>query len=279
MRRNENYFKQNRINFLEQYDEIGKMTKTQNRIYKISIALSTIFLMLTSASVKAEIKHVLELYTSQSCYSCPPAEELLGKIATNFENVLSLEFHVDYWNSINYGSHGQWQDPYSSSAYSKRQRDYNELSLDGRKGVYTPQMIVDGRSAFVGSQSPRAYYHLQKASKFVLSASAQVSKAGKVEVQVDGKHDSPADVWLITIDKKQTTVIPFGENHGKTLDNYNIVRSMQSIGVWNGKQVKFETEIGELSDNQNCAVIVQAFNSSRQAVNGPILGAALCEPV
>lgn len=235
--------------------------------------------MLTSTSVKAEIKHVLELFTSQACYSCPPAEALLGEIVSKFDDVLCLEFHVDYWNSINYGAHGQWQDPFSSAAYSKRQRDYNQLSLEGRAGVYTPQMVMDGRTAFVGSQTPRAYYQLGKSSKLVLSASAQLSDSGKVTVQVDGKHDSPADVWLITLDKKQTTIIPFGENHGKTLDNFNIVRDMKSIGVWNGDKVEIEFEIGELSDNQNCAVIVQEYNSSKQTVKGPILGAALCKPV
>ena len=129
------------------------MTKTRNRIYKISIALSTVFLMLTSASVKAEVKHVLELFTSQACYSCPPAEELLGEIVSKYDDVLCLEFHVDYWNSINNGEYGQWQDPFSAPAYSKRPRDYDELSLEGRKGVYTPQMIMDGRTAFVGSQT------------------------------------------------------------------------------------------------------------------------------
>lgn len=235
--------------------------------------------MLTSASVKAEVKHVLELFTSQACYSCPPAEELLGEIVSKYDDVLCLEFHVDYWNSINYGEYGQWQDPFSAPAYSKRQRDYDELSLEGRKGVYTPQMIMDGRTAFVGSQTPRANYHLQKESKFVLSASAQLSESGTVTVQVDGKHDSPADVWLITLDVKQTTVIPFGENHGKTLDNFNVVRDMKSIGAWDGRKLEISSELGELSDNQNCAVIVQKYDFSSQSVKGPILGAAICKPV
>ncbi len=255
------------------------MMKFQKRIYQILIAFCALVGLSMSSVVNAEIKHVFELFTSQSCYSCPPAEKLLGKIIKKNKDVLCLEFHVDYWDTLHYGSHGQWKDPYSSAAYTKRQRDYNSLSLEGRTGVYTPQMVVDGRYAFVGSQTPRAQMQIMKKSKFELTATAEINDAGEVTVQVDGEHENPADVWLITYDKKNTTLVSTGENHGKLLDNYNVVREMKSIGMWNGKKLEISAELGELTDNQNCAVIVQQFNSSRQTIKGPILGAANCNKI
>ena len=86
---------------------------------------------------------VVELFTSQSCYSCPTAEAFLGKLARE-PDIVALEFHVDYWNDINYGSAGQWTDPFSRPAFTRRQRDYNQQIRD-QSGVYTPQMVIDGR--------------------------------------------------------------------------------------------------------------------------------------
>ena len=97
---------------------------------------------------------VIELFTSQGCYSCPPAEALLGDLieANDPENLVALEFHVDYWDSLVYGRHGSHKDPFSSADNSLRQRQYNRAGLRGQRGVYTPQMVVNGRHAVVGSK-------------------------------------------------------------------------------------------------------------------------------
>ena len=78
---------------------------------------------------------VMELFTSQGCYSCPPAEALLGKLIAENPELIALEFHVDYWDDLVYGSHGQWKDPFSSRDNSLRQHAYNQQRIDGRRGV------------------------------------------------------------------------------------------------------------------------------------------------
>ena len=231
----------------------------------------------TGAFADAKTTHVVELFTSHGCYSCPPADKLLGKLIENNEEVLGLEFHVDYWDSLVYGSAGKWKDPFSSSAYSQRQRDYNRLSLHGRTGVYTPQMVVNGNYAFVGSKVAQAKKQLGKDSSLILETSAEISSDGNITINVDGQYHSEADVWLITYDKKNVTVINAGENKGKTLTNYNVVREFEFVGKWKGDLVAINTTLKSLDENQNCAVIVQRYDSTRRSVAGPIVGAAVCK--
>ena len=80
---------------------------------------------------------MVELFTSQGCYSCPPADEHLVELIENNPDLVALEFHVDYWDDLNYGAAGTWKDPFSNAAYTQRQRQYNSYPLEGRKGVYT----------------------------------------------------------------------------------------------------------------------------------------------
>ena len=124
-------------------------------------ALATLFLLaafmlLHSAAAQADevepggLKFI-ELYTSHGCSSCPAADQLLAEFLSEEKALIALEFHVDYWNRLVHGSDGSFTDPFSSAAYSERQRQYNSTSLRGRPGVYTPQVIVNGRFATVGS--------------------------------------------------------------------------------------------------------------------------------
>lgn len=224
-----------------------------------------------------EVKHVVELFTSQGCYSCPPAEKLLGSVVDKNEDTLALEFHVDYWDTLVYGSAGKWKDPFSSASYSKRQRDYNRLKLRGRKGVYTPQMILNGRFALVGSNSSELHRHLKKRSDLSLDTSVELASDGGLFIQLQGQDDSTADVWLIIYDKKHVTDISAGENKGALLTNYNVVREFESIGKWAGQSLEITSSLKKpLEENQSCAIIVQQFDQSRQRVAGPIIGAAKC---
>ncbi len=241
------------------------------------IGAAWVSMLLSAHSIAGEMpKHVIELFTSQSCYSCPPAEELLGEIALERKDILALEFHVDYWNSLVYGSAGQWQDPFSSESFSQRQRAYRTLGLQGRTGVYTPQMIVDGRYAFVGSSKSTARKQMNLDSNLVLDVSAQVSPDGNIQIEVSGDHGDSADIWLVTYDLRQVTEIPAGENMGKTLENFNIVRSMESVGKWKGTAVSINADSVELGANQGCAVLVQKHGAHLRNVAGPIVGAANC---
>ncbi len=228
------------------------------------------------ATAEGETKHVFELFTSQGCYSCPPAEELLVRIIKQYDDILALEYHVDYWDSLVYGAAGQWKDPFSSPKYSQRQRDYNQLRLEGRTGVYTPQIVVDGAYAFVGSKSMKAQSQMSKDSRLTLTTSAEVSADGRVRIEIAGDDRTQADVWLVSYDKEHVTKVTAGENMGKKLKNANVVRKFESIGRWRGEPLVIESKIEPLTDNQNCAVLVQAFSHAGRRVAGPILGAADC---
>ena len=101
----------------------------------------------------AEQLTVIELFTSQSCYSCPPAEKILGKLAQR-DDIIALEHHVDYWDQLIHGSDGNWRDIFSSPESTDRQRRYNQ-SVEGRGYSYTPQMVFNGKAETVGNRKAR----------------------------------------------------------------------------------------------------------------------------
>ena len=245
--------------------------------YQFFGALILVFCLVMPGHAGERAKHVVELFTSQGCYSCPPADALLGKIIDEHDNIIALEFHVDYWNSLVYGNAGKWADPFSKAEYSQRQRAYNTLRMKGRPGVYTPQMVVDGRYAFVGSQRDKAKLAIRKESTLVLDVTATVSESGILEVDVDGDYSKNADIWLVTYDRKHVTEVPTGENHGKTMVNYNVVRDLKSIGKWQGTRTKVSANAVVPDDNRGCAVIVQQYDERKNRISGAIVGAAQCE--
>jgi len=168
---------------------------------------------------------VLELFTSQGCSSCPPADRLLGKYADN-ESVIALSFHVDYWNRLG------WQDPFSSAAYSQRQNDY--VRIFKLNGAYTPQLVVNGEKEMVGSdankisstikseeqQAPTAHININSVT--IDNAKATISYT----IQ-GGENNSNLNIALVQT--KTTTSVKAGENGGLTLTNYNVVRSFKTI--------------------------------------------------
>jgi hypothetical protein len=168
---------------------------------------------------------VVELFTSQGCSSCPPADELLGRIARDASlrgRVIPLAFHVDYWNHLG------WRDPFSSAQWSQRQLDY--VRALGISGAYTPQAVVDGRREFVGSNERQLFGAIEEASK----------RASKAAVTIDGNvaHvDAPRELELIAlmVGDAQTTNVARGENEGRKLTNYAIVQKLTRVGSVRGK--------------------------------------------
>jgi hypothetical protein len=216
---------------------------------------------------------VIELFTSQSCYSCPPAEAYLGELAQQ-DDIVALEYHVDYWNRINYGVHGRWVDEFSTPEMTARQRAYN-LALRNTGSVYTPQMVIDGREEAVGSGRGEVQGLVRK---------VRADDQPRVKVAVTGRNDGGisislpddpkggADVWLVTFIHENTTKVVRGENHGKTLTGHNIVRMVTRIGEWNGTAATFSVtkDALGLEPGQGCAVLVQDERP------GPVLGASYC---
>lgn len=213
---------------------------------------------------------VVELFTSQSCISCPPAEAFLGElVGADGEDILALEWHVDYWDNLNYGAAGRWKDVFSDPAFTARQRQYNQ-SLRGRGNVYTPQMIVGGLAEAVGSRRDEVREAIAKARGTGYAVDVAVSAtADGLQIAVEGDHGDDASIWLVNFDLEQTTEVLRGENKGKTLTNHHVVRTMQRVGDWSGSAITINAADNRGS-GQGCAVLVQT-----EAL-GPLLGAATC---
>ena len=219
----------------------------------------------------AQAPVVAELFTSQSCSSCPPAEAYFAEL-TGREDVIVLEWHVDYWDRLVHGRAGSWKDPYSDAAYTKRQRDYNR-ALRGTGAVYTPQAVINGTQEMIGSRRSEIEAHLQPARH--ATADVWTETKGAQSVVNVSDYVMPlkrsADVIQLTLLPDQTTHVPRGENRGVTLTSKNIVLSAKQIGTYSGTADAFAFAAPQ--DGQGCAIIVQ---ERRGAQLGPILGATYC---
>ncbi len=226
----------------------------------------------------AEVKTnptVVELFTSQSCYSCPPAEAFLGELVEERADVLGLEFHVDYWDELVHGG-GKWKDIFSSPESTQRQRVYN-LRIRGRANVYTPQMVIDGVAEAVGSNRGAVLRAVSAASGQgqVLGVSIDPVDGRGYQVRIDGTLPEEATIWYVQYLRQYTTDVLRGENKGKTLTNHNIVREFRPIGAWEGESLELDLTEVELPADHGCAVLVQRIDTEHN-VPGPILGAGVC---
>lgn len=202
---------------------------------------------------------VVELFTSEGCSSCPPAEAYIGELAQQ-ANVLALAFHIDYWDDLG------WRDRFELPEAVQRQRAYAKtLRL---ASIYTPQIVVDGRGDFVGSDRAAIGAALSQ-SRGGIAVDVAV-RDGDIEIDVgalDGAHQS--DVLLISYERRAVSAIGRGENAGRTLEEFNIVRSVQSLGAWNGQGLKLHAAAKTLpGDATDVAVLVQSVGQSA------IIGAA-----
>ncbi len=199
---------------------------------------------------------VLELFTSEGCSSCPPADALLGELARTRPDVLPLAFHVTYWNNLG------WHDPFSFEAATDRQRGYAHLS--GVGGIYTPQAVIGGTTDVIGSDRPGVLRALQAAATTPPVPITALRDAGTVSIAVPAGR-GPAKLFLIGYDPQHRTVVPRGENAGTTLAEFNIVRAIAAAGDWTGAALA--TTHAPIA-GERMAVILQA-------ADGRILGAAL----
>ena len=162
------------------------------RIFGIAV-LAVTFLPTVMAATPQPLR-IVELFTSHGCSSCPPADRLLGKLLEEDPALMALEYHVDYWNSLVHGGAGSWTDPFSSREFTNRQRDYSEAELAGRRGVYTPQVVVNGYFAAVGSDRRRLQQALEQAGNQQLDidiVEVPASDGRELNIRVSG---SPAQL-------------------------------------------------------------------------------------
>jgi hypothetical protein len=208
---------------------------------------------------------VVELFTSEGCSSCPPADALLGELAQR-QYVLPLSFHVDYWDYIG------WKDRFADPLYTRRQHAYAEAQ--GSSMVYTPQMIVAGAIDVVGSDRKA----VEKALKVAYTRNTMYrihvmrEDDGRVVVQFpDAQIGVPATVWLVTYQRSAESHVNAGENAGHDLMTYNVVRSLQKVGMWTGPATEIELKLDQQAKANSpdaCAII------ANQAEHGPIIAAA-----
>jgi hypothetical protein len=235
--------------------------------YSIAVVLAG--LMTVQPASAGDKRAVLELFTSQGCSSCPAADRLLGEL-TSDPSLITMSLAVDYWDYLG------WQDTLALHGHTKRERAY--AAARGDRDVYTPQIVVNGAVAVLGSDKNAIESAIAKTR-----ASAQPLSV-PVTLKIDGDKlvaevadatgaTRPAEVWLCPLTGKITVNVGRGENTGKTLTYYNVVRGWKKIGDWNGKAASFSLPLSEVTgaDIDSYAVLVQSGASAKPGI---MLGAA-----
>jgi hypothetical protein len=212
---------------------------------------------------------VLELFTSEGCSSCPPADRLLPELIKLDPNIIPLSFHVDYWNRLG------WTDPFSSSEFSERQREYvNRLNLES---AYTPELVVNGEYEFVGSDRVKAESAIKEALKEKARIRLTIDnvKTGNEKLSFTVHNEGvlkQTDILAAFVQKQATMKVRAGENNGATLTHINIVRSLskQTAAAKN----EFEIEIPDKIAGDNWQLVVYA----QQQLDLKITGVGVYNP-
>ncbi|MGK6313313.1 DUF1223 domain-containing protein [Neorhizobium sp. DT-125] len=213
-------------------------------------------------------KGVVELFTSQGCSSCPPADATLGNLVAQGD-VVALSYHVDYWNYLG------WTDTLSSRENTERQYGYAKTL--GRSGVYTPQAIINGRDHVKGTDISvinDRVTQLGAAGEGLIVPVTAVMRGDEIEIEIGGGKGR-ADVVVAYFTRRQQVEVTKGENSGKNMEYWHAVYDVQSVGTWNGQSMKL-TLPGKLmgkSKKDGCAILLQASGPSGEPA--AILGATI----
>lgn len=211
-----------------------------------------------AGSVSADNYVVVELFTSQGCSSCPPADEILGELAEQ-DDIIALAWHVDYWDYLG------WKDDFASPEYSERQRAYARAK--GERTIYTPQMVVGGVDHAIGSRPMKVASLIQKHARAGMPVRIQLERNGDtVQISVPATAAGRNSVvQLVTFRPKSEVSIRRGENAGRTLIYHNVVQQLVHVEAWDG-QGDYTAAV-TVANDLPVAVMVQARDA------GPILGA------
>ncbi len=198
------------------------------RLFAVLLAMTTLL------SAEEKIPVLLELFTSEGCSSCPPADKLLEAVdrlqPIPGANIIVLSEHVDYWDQLG------WRDPFSSAALSNRQAQY--AARLHRDGAYTPQLVVDGQAEMVGSDGPAAKFAIVKAlslEKLPVNLSRPVRQGRQVAVRVEipalaASQKGPVYLYLALADNRAQSSVASGENAGRSLLHVAVVRTFLEAG-------------------------------------------------
>ncbi|MFT3935556.1 MAG: DUF1223 domain-containing protein [Chitinophagaceae bacterium] len=230
------------------------------------VAIASIFLFLTGVNkTNAQTKNnkeqkgfaVVELFTSEGCSSCPPADKAVAELLQEHPaGVFVLGFHVDYWNYLG------WKDAFSNAAYSQRQQEYaTAFSLNS---IYTPQVVVNGKSQFTGSDKATLYNKVESelktkaASKIVLSA--KNGEAAKLLINYKTEVDDKTVLCIALVQLQAKSTVTRGENKGKLLEHIDVVRSFKTVSSGTGN-ISLALPVGVAANQCRVIAFLQQKNS------------------
>ncbi|MDB5608630.1 MAG: hypothetical protein JWP25_5530 [Bradyrhizobium sp.] len=219
----------------------------------------------------ADPRAVVELFTSQGCSSCPPADKIIGELAKD-PSIIALSMPIDYWDYLG------WKDTLADARFSARQKAYSHMR--GDRDVYTPQVVVNGSVHVIGSDLSGIEGAIGETKKAdgVMSVPVSMSVTGKqINVSVAASNRGPVamhgEVWICSVSKAVPISIGRGENRGREITYHNVVRNVLKVGDWNGSPGSWTVPLENISREgvDAAAVYVQDGNRDKP---GPMLGAA-----
>ncbi|AJA66306.1 MULTISPECIES: DUF1223 domain-containing protein [Bradyrhizobium] len=219
---------------------------------------------------EAEPRAVVELFTSQGCSSCPPADQVIGDLSKD-PSIIALSMPIDYWDYLG------WKDTLADSRFSARQRAYSRMR--GDREVYTPQVVVNGSTHVIGSDRAGIESAIGQTDKGtgVMSVPVTMSLAGKqINVSVAASKESAVsrgEVWICSITKSVPIAISRGENRGQQITYHNVVRNLLKVGDWNGRPESWTVPLENLTRDGVDGAVVYVQDGSREKP-GAMLGAA-----
>jgi hypothetical protein len=229
------------------------------------LSATTLFSALTPSQAADKITGVVELFTSQGCSSCPPADKILTKLNRD-PGVLVLAWHVDYWDYLG------WKDTLGVTGATERQRAYAAGFQSA--SVYTPQAVVNGATGMVGSKESQIRSALGNTAFPAFEVNVKRTSSGvSVTLPKAEFNGAKAIVELINYAPKSVVEIERGENAGESVTYENAVRKVTKLGVWNGEAKSFDASLAK--GGQGSAVLIRTILSTGEA--GPVIGAAVLD--
>jgi hypothetical protein len=236
----------------------------------LSGALGVFALIAIIRPAQAEPRAVVELFTSQGCSSCPPADKIIGELAKD-PSIIAMSMPIDYWDYLG------WKDTLADARFSARQRAYSRMR--GDREVYTPQVVVNGSTHVLGSDLGGIESAITKTDKSesVMSVPVTMSLAGRqLNVSVAASKQPAAshgEVWICSITKSVPISIGRGENRGQQITYHNVVRNLLKVGDWNGSPENWTVPLENVAREGVDGAVVYVQDGSRDKP-GPMLGAA-----
>jgi hypothetical protein len=229
------------------------------------VSLSAVF----APAASAEPRAVVELFTSQGCSSCPPADQVIGQMATD-NSLVAMTLAVDYWDYLG------WKDTLARPRHALRQRGY--AAKRGDREIYTPQAVINGMTHVVGSDRAAIDKAIEETNRThpALVVPVHIANDGdslKVSISSVNEEGPAGEIWLVALSKMIPVAITRGENRGRTVDYHNVVRRWVKLGTWKGAGQSFTVAKNDFAaDNaDSVAVLVQAGTADSPSI---MLGAA-----